>query len=235
MIEHEEVQNNQRLPFYFYHSDQAIQAEHWHQEIELNYLIKGKDLRFALEGKTYHFNSGDIQLVNRRKIHSSSGKEENWKYEGLIIDDDFLLSQYPTSINWNLDLLGKNGTENKTAYKKLEKEVIELGKLCRKPLTDARRFMILSHLMRIIVLLDQNFNKKESVTKSSNLPLGDEIIKYINKHFQEDIQIDDMLHLLCYFLRNTYCSNIDLNKKWNTKKARIHITRILALFIYSTN
>ena len=42
IVEHEEIQNNQRLPFYFYHSDQAIQSEHWHQEIELNYLIKGK-------------------------------------------------------------------------------------------------------------------------------------------------------------------------------------------------
>lgn len=86
----------------------------------------------------------------------------------MIIDDDFLLSQYPTSINWNLD---------------------------------------------------QNFNKKDSVTKSPNLSLGDEIIKYINEHFQEDIQIDDMVHLLCYFLRSTYCSNIDLNKKWTTKKS----------------
>ena len=55
--------------------------------------------------------------------------------------------------------------------------------------------------MRIIVLLDQNFNKKESVTKSPNLSLGDEIIKYINEHFQEDIQVDDMLHLLCYFFK----------------------------------
>ena len=64
----------------------------------------------------------------------------------MIIDDDFLLSQYPTSINWNLDLLGKNVTENKAAYKKLEKEVIELGKLCHKPLTDVRRCMVLSHL-----------------------------------------------------------------------------------------
>ena len=64
----------------------------------------------------------------------------------MIIDDDFLLSQYPTSINWTPDLLGKNDTENKAAYKKLEKEVIGLGKLCHKPLTDARRFMILNHL-----------------------------------------------------------------------------------------
>lgn len=61
--------------------------------------------------------------------------------------------------------------------------------------------MVLSHLMRIIVLLDQNFNKKDSVTKSPNLSLGDEIIKYINEHFQEDIQVDDMLHLLCYFFK----------------------------------
>jgi len=50
----------------------------------------------------------------------------------LIIDDDFLLSQYPTSINWNLDLLGKNGTENKTAYKKLEKEMEKYTSRIRK-------------------------------------------------------------------------------------------------------
>lgn len=192
MVEHEEVQNNQRLPFYFYRDNQVNEPEHWHQGIELNYLIKGKDLRFALEGKTYHFDSGDIWLVNRRQIHSASGENEDWKYEGFIIDDDFLLNQYPTSINWNLDLLGKNSTNNQTAYKELKKEVVELGELCQKSLTDARRFMILSHLMRIIVLLDQNFNKREPVTRSPNLPLGDEIIKYINDHFQEDIQVSDI-------------------------------------------
>ena len=49
MIEHEEVQNNQRLPFYCYYDNKVMQPEHWHQGIELNYLIKGKDLRFALE------------------------------------------------------------------------------------------------------------------------------------------------------------------------------------------
>ncbi|MGP3292897.1 hypothetical protein [Lactobacillus gasseri] len=42
MVEHEEVQNNQRLPFYFYHDNQVNEPEHWHQGIELNYLIKGK-------------------------------------------------------------------------------------------------------------------------------------------------------------------------------------------------
>lgn len=81
IVEHEEIQNNQRLTFYFYHSDQAIQSEHWYQEIELNYLIKGKDLRFALEGKTYHFNSGDIWLVNRRRfiVHLVKKKIGNMK------------------------------------------------------------------------------------------------------------------------------------------------------------
>lgn len=169
-----------------------MQPEHWHQGIELNYLIKGKDLRFALEGQTYHFNSGDIWLVNRRQIHSASGEAGEWEYEGLIIDDDFLLSQYPSSINWNLNLLGQKSTKKNRAYNELVKEVAELGRLCRKPLTDARRFIVLSHLMKIIVLLDQNFNNKEQVVQSPNLALGDEIIKYINEHFQEDIQVGDI-------------------------------------------
>ncbi len=192
MIGHEEVQNNQRLPFYFYYDNQAMQPEHWHQGIELNYLIKGKDLRFALEGQTYHFNSGDIWLVNRRQIHSASGETGEWKYEGLIIDDDFLLSQYPSSINWNLNLLGQKSTKKQRAYNELVKEIVALGRLCRKPLTDARRFIVLSHLMKIIVLLDQNFNNKEQIVQSPNLALGDEIIKYINEHFQEDIQVGDI-------------------------------------------
>lgn len=191
MIGHEEVQNNQRLPFYFYYDNQAMQPEHWHQGIELNYLIKGKDLRFALEGQTYHFNSGDIWLVNRRQIHSASGEAGEWKYEGLIIDDDFLLSQYPSSINWNLNLLGQKSTKKQRAYNELVKEIVALGRLCRKPLTDAR-FIVLSHLMKIIVLLDQNFNNKEQIVQSPNLALGDEIIKYINEHFQEDIQVGDI-------------------------------------------
>lgn len=192
MIGHEEVQNNQRLPFYFYYDNQAMQPEHWHQGIELNYLIKGKDLRFALEGQTYHFNSGDIWLVNRRQIHSASGEAGEWKYEGLIIDDDFLLSQYPSSINWYLNLLGQKSTKKQRAYNELVKEIVALGRLCRKPLTDARRFIVLSHLMKIIVLLDQNFNNKEQIVQSPNLALGDEIIKYINEHFQEDIQVGDI-------------------------------------------
>ena len=192
MIGHEEVQNNQRLPFYFYYDNQAMQPEHWHQGIELNYLIKGKDLRIALEGQTYHFNSGDIWLVNRRQIHSASGEAGEWKYEGLIIDDDFLLSQYPSSINWNLNLLGQKSTKKQRAYNELVKEIVALGRLCRKPLTDARRFIVLSHLMKIIVLLDQNFNNKEQIVQSPNLALGDEIIKYINEHFQEDIQVGDI-------------------------------------------
>lgn len=190
-IGHEEVQNNQRLPFYFYYDNQAMQPEHWHQGIELNYLIKGKYLRFALEGQTYHFNSGDIWLVNRRQI-SASGEAGEWEYEGLIIDDDFLLSQYPSSINWNLNLLGQKSTKKQRAYNELVKEIVALGRLCRKPLTDARRFIVLSHLMKIIVLLDQNFNNKEQIVQSPNLALGDEIIKYINEHFQEDIQVGDI-------------------------------------------
>ena len=196
MIEHEEVQNNQRLPFYFYYDNKVMQPEHWHQGIELNYLNKGKDLRFALEGQTYHFNSGDIWLVNRRQIHSASGEAGEWEYGGLIIDDDFLLSQYPSSINWNLNLLGQKSTKKQRAYNELVKEVAELGRLCRKPLTDARRFIVLSHLMKIIVLLDQNFNNKEQIVQSPNLALGDEIIKYINEHFQEDIQVGDIAEKL---------------------------------------
>lgn len=37
---------------------------------------------------------------------------------GIIIDDDFLLSQFPSSKDWNLNLLGKNKAKNKKHIKK---------------------------------------------------------------------------------------------------------------------
>lgn len=74
------MQNNSRLPFFYYESSNIYNEVHWHQGIELNYLMKGEDLRFVIDGHTYHFNEGDMWSVNRRHVHSSTGERKDWHY-----------------------------------------------------------------------------------------------------------------------------------------------------------
>ncbi|WP_308557242.1 AraC family transcriptional regulator [uncultured Lactobacillus sp.] len=224
MVRHEEVQNNARLPFYFYRDTDVNISEHWHQGIELNYLIKGEDLRFAIEGHTYHFNSGDFWCVNRARIHSSSGEDGDWDSIGLIIDDDYLLSQYPSSVNWNIDLLGKKTAKNAKAYQELCQSMLKISNLISKQVDDDVRFLIMIELMKIIVLLDQNFNEVKTNKISPNRSLSQDLIDYLNSHFTEEITVQDVVE-------HFNSSHVTLNQqlKENTKMSISEYLRLLRL------
>lgn len=193
-ITHEDVQNNTRLPFFYCAGSDIFNEVHWHQGIEIGCLLKGKDLRFAINGQTYHFNQGDVWAVNRRHIHSSTGKPQNWDYFCLIIDDDFLLSQFPSSKNWNLSLLGQKSSPNQAAFQKLAKEMIAIHDLMQAKLTDCTRLLILSHLFQIIVLLDQNFNQPKIDIVTPNNNLNEEVIDFINQNFTQNYSVEDIAH-----------------------------------------
>lgn len=191
-IKHEEVENNSRLPFYFCSGTDVQVKEHWHQGIGLNYLVHGHDLRFAIDGHTYHFDQGDMWAVNRRQIHSAIGKKENWFYFGIIIDDDYLISQFPSSKDWNLHLLGQKEAKNKAAYQKITKEMLALGKLMQQDFNDEIRLLILTHLMKIIVLLNHYFNQKIKRHLTPNSPLSEQIISFINQNFRDNLSVNDI-------------------------------------------
>lgn len=187
-IIHEEVQNNPHLPFYFYESGNPFVKVHWHQGIEINYLISGNDLQIVVAGKTHHFNSGDIWAVNHNQVHSASSILKNKiHYVGLIIDDDFLVSEFPPSINWNLDLMGRKDSYNQQAYQKLADLLIHISQKVKSDITDIVRLEILSDLFQIIVILDKYFNYPEKKSTTPNSPLVNDLITYINQHHRENI------------------------------------------------
>jgi len=103
-ILHETVQTIPRLPFKYYEHDPLTDinvAPHWHQGIELNYLVSGTTLKFVTDGQTNEYRPGDLWTTNRRVVHSASGPTEvDWVEFGIIIDDDFLHTHIPASANW---------------------------------------------------------------------------------------------------------------------------------------
>ena len=78
-ILHEAVQTIPRLPFKYYEHDPLTDitvAPHWHQGIELNYLVSGTVLKFVTDGQTAEYRPGDLWTTNRRVVHSASGPAE---------------------------------------------------------------------------------------------------------------------------------------------------------------
>ncbi|GHW00411.1 hypothetical protein lacNasYZ03_00980 [Lactobacillus nasalidis] len=200
------MQNDPRLPFYFYHRLGNVKvAEHWHQGIEINCLVKGRDLRFAVNGHTFHFNSGDVWVVNRNLIHSSSGEKGDWEYFGLIIDDDFLVSEFPPSKNWNLNLLGQKSIADPEAYACLVGEVKKIDELMLRPFTEVGRLKILSHFFNVIVLLDQFFNEEEKGESPLETGLVNEVITFIQDNFARDLSAESIS-------RHFHISQMTLNK-----------------------
>lgn len=225
-INHEEVQNSPRLPFYFYESGKPTIKPHWHQGIEINYLLKGSGLQFVLEGKTFHFNAGDIWIVNRNQVHSSSSIiNKKLHYIGLIIDDDFLLSEFPSSINWNLQLMGQKSAKNKQQYQKLGALLKDIAKHITNPLADDNRFQILADLFQAIIVIDQYFNHPKPSQTAPNSSLVKDLISYVNQHHREDISATSIAQTFAL-------SQVTLNKQLKQSShlpigAYLNLTRLL--------
>lgn len=78
-IIHENVQSTAQLPFKYYEhnsADSISVAPHWHQGIELNYLIQGDALNFIVDGKTTSYHPGDIWAINHREVHSATSLKQ---------------------------------------------------------------------------------------------------------------------------------------------------------------
>lgn len=187
-ISHEEVTNLPRLPIKFFNRGGGTPRTptHWHAGIELDYLVTGHDLNVVVSGTTYHYHQGDLWGIDRRQIHAATGQsKQNYQVIGLIIDDNFLTSQFPSSRHWNLEML--NLTDS-PAVTTLKQHLVKINHLVQAGLTDTNRALILSELYQLLVLLDQNFvSDKKNAEPASEQSLADTVIAYIAQHSSEPL------------------------------------------------
>ncbi|CAM3068202.1 cupin domain-containing protein [Lactiplantibacillus plajomi] len=142
-ILHETVQPLARLPFKFYEHDPETPinvAPHWHQGIELNYLVRGETLTFVVNGTTTIYHPGDLWTVNRRRVHSASGRQgADWQEFGLIIDDHFLRDRVPSSQYWQLTLGQDAQATQAGAYATVRDHLLAIRTLVHQPAGELQR------------------------------------------------------------------------------------------------
>jgi AraC-like DNA-binding protein len=217
--QYEQVEQATGLPFKYFAHDPLTDinvAPHWHQGIELNFLVAGGTLSFVANGHTHEYQPGDIWTVNRRDVHSAAGDSNlDWQEFGFIIDDKFLVSRLPESANWHLNLDGKkSGQVIPLAYAEIREHGLAIHHLLQHDQTDFSRLEILSHFYALLVALGQNFATPiASADVNPNPRLINAVMTTINQEFDRQLsgsELARIFHVSLTTLNQQFNANVQM-------------------------
>lgn len=201
-FKYELIKPNDNLPVkIIIHKDRTrkIAPRHWHENIELSYVLSGEIDKIYIDGVEYTSRPGDIVLINSNAIHSFFAEEIKEVHAlTILIPYEFL----------------------KTIYKNIDQvtfDCISNGEM------DEERIKKYNELRKILNLVVMNFSDNE------NDPLGYikitgliyELIYFLLKNFKEnkkgigDIQTKkyhERLNKITGYIKENYNKDLSINK-----------------------
>ena len=180
---------------------------HWHSELELIVIKKGRGIVSAdLEKRAV--SSGDIVLIRPGQLHSIEQEQNhNMKYENIIFKPELLISGSADlcAIRYILPFMeGAIPSETYLTpalsyYKEISECIRQIDLLCSAQ-PEGYQLAVKSFLFRFFYLLISNSRKKEtaSASQTKSLEKMKSILKYVEEHYAEHITIDDMASLTYY-------------------------------------
>lgn len=192
-IKHEIVQLNSRLSFkYYLHNQNSSKtvAPHWHQSIELGFLVSDNQLTFRDNNVTYHFKKGDIWIVNSRNVHASCLDTTESLFEFcLIIDYGFLKKAYPEFDQIKFNLHGKpESIKQLIAYQAIEKNLRVMIQLLQGQKNPSTKLALTGQTYLLLASLIENFSCQNSDYQNQvNDNLIDRALELINSNYMTDL------------------------------------------------
>jgi AraC-like DNA-binding protein len=175
---------------------------HWHDCLEISYIKSGKG-RYYIEDEIYEMGPGNIIIINNIEPHYIEVYEEEMNQPVVIFDPSLICSDGASSLDNDylkpffergtdfsnkLDINNPISYEIMTHLNAIEKEFSE------KPegyqlMIKARLLMILTYLLRYF----RDGSKLDSCyyNKRQNLLRLEEVIKYINEGFANEMTLND--------------------------------------------
>jgi len=191
-ITHEIVQTSPKLPFKYYLHDansSKYVAPHWHQSIELGFMVSKNDLNFKDNDTIYHYHQGDIWIINSRDVHASTlNTTKNLFQFCLIIDYDFLKKIYPEINQLKFKLHGKpDCIKQLLAYQDLEKQLRLMIQLLQEPKTAGTDLTLTGQTYILLANLINNFSYETTTESPINDTLIDKALGTINENYTENL------------------------------------------------
>lgn len=180
---------------------------HWHSEIELIVIKKGRGFVSADFLKT-PVSSGDIVIIRPGQLHSiEQDGAYAMEYENIIFKPDLLISdssdlcavQFITPLMLGTIPSDTYLTPALSYYQTAAEYIRQIDLLCATRL-EGYQLAVKGYLFQILFLLISNQNKKETASASQmkSLEKMKTILKYVEQHYAEHISIDDMATLTYY-------------------------------------
>jgi AraC-like DNA-binding protein len=209
------VMPDKDFPIRFFDVDQRQEGPvflpHWHEQLELIYFISGQA---AVEcgSRSYQAGAGDLVVINSNELHAGMSLDHVC-YCAVIIDISLLQSDFPDScdlkyinpISRNI-ILFQNKISGETEIAECLKEIVAEHSL-RHP---AYELAIKSYIYKVLTILLRKYvlsvlTAREYRSRIKNLEQLREVLKYVSRHFTEELVLDDlarMAHLSpCHFCR----------------------------------
>lgn len=158
---------------------------HYHNEIELYYLLKGR-IKYFVDNKTYFLNEGDLIIIPKQILHSTDS--EDCLYNERLLLNFNSTHYYPNISSILQGLLEENiihiAKENRTAienmFYKIESEYIKNNEYSEQ--------LIKLYISELIIYLSRYRLKTLPSNEDTDL-LMRKIAEYINLNYDKDLSL----------------------------------------------
>jgi len=167
---------------------------HWHEAIEVTYVLKGNPGTMYIEEQEHSLEEGDVYIVNSRLIHSfDTVITDDQRIVTLLISHDWLRHCLPlTTKKKSFDLIKRPKKDSQMAA---FNEMIRLINILKDfNIQKESENNILHHLsmeVELISVMIKNFTVEKEI--EHDIPeVISRIIKDFHDNYQEEIQLSDM-------------------------------------------
>lgn len=188
---HENVLPNSDVGVRFYHSvmpKSDLVPLHWHRSLEIIYVIHG-ELLFSFNGSQSIITDGQFLAIPSGVIHSVQNKPNESYVSQIPIN---FIEQYLPNAEQTIFKINKQSSEYDTIaniFPKLEKIY-----------ADKKTGYQLLFQANILILLYSLFTKFGAIEETENSQTDNlkEVLRYLNQHYSEKINIAEVAHIFSY-------------------------------------
>lgn len=171
---------------------------HWHNEMELIYVKKGKGT-VTLDVQAHHIEGGDIIIVIPGQLHGISQFESHtMEYENIIFSTDFLVSQPGDSLNTEFFKPFFSGTLSFSKIITPENEFYPAFSSCLNKIDNVRstfekgyKLAIKAYMFEFFYEIYRHSNEEAIEKTDKNIEKLKDVLKFIELNYKLPITVEE--------------------------------------------